>query len=202
MNMIEKTIEDGKSFYKDFKNQIAKSKENIKNNYIKVDETNLGDNNFFAFLNEWLKDLLKIKEGDKLIDELKKNEALAKEKLQLILKDQLKEYLKLDKEMLEQKGLGELNYDKANKLLDNENFMEFTHELINNKFEKLNNFINSLQEKGKDSKQIAQTLQKQDLSIKTKDIQSLSSKTNVDMKNTQKIINEGSKIAKAVLLKK
>lgn len=202
MNMIEKTIEDGKSFYKDFKNQIAKSKENIKNNYIKVDETNLGDNNFFAFLNEWLKDLLKIKEEDKLIDELKKNEALTKEKLQLILKDQLKEYLKLDKEMLEQKGLGGLNYDKANKLLDNENFMEFTHELINNKFEKLNNFINSLQEKGKDNKQIAQTLQKQDLSIKTKDIQSLSSKTSVDMKNTQKIINEGIKIAKAVLLKR
>ncbi|ELE7459416.1 hypothetical protein RB912_001848, partial [Campylobacter upsaliensis] len=135
-------------------------------------------------------------------DELKKNEALTKEKLQLILKDQLKEYLRLDKEMLEQKGLGELNYDKANKLLDNENFMEFTHELINNKFEKLNNFINSLQEKGKDSKQIAQTLQKQDLSIKTKDIQSLSSKTSVDMKNTQKIINEGAKIAKAVLSKR
>ncbi|MCR2098752.1 hypothetical protein [Campylobacter upsaliensis] len=202
MNMIEKTIEDGKSFYKDFKNQIAKSKENIKNNYIKVDETNLGDNNFFAFLNEWLKDLLKIKEEDKLIDELKKNEALTKEKLQLILKDQLKEYLKLDKEILKEKGLEHLDYDKANKLLDNENFMEFTHELIDDKIKKLNKFAKTLQEKGKDSTQITQTLQKQDLSIKTKDIQNLSAKTSNDIKNTQKIINDGVKIAKATLLKR
>lgn len=203
MSIVGKAIDGGNNIYKNFKNQMAKSRENIKNNYIKADETNLGDNNFFAFLDEWLKDLMKVKEENSLIDELKKNEALTKEKFQVILKDQLREYMKLDKDILKAKGLENLDYDKANKLLDNDNFMEFTSELLNNKFEKLNKFAETLKEKGKDAKQITETLQKQDLSIKAKDIQSLSAKAGNVMKdkNTQKAIAEGINIVRKVIMK-
>lgn len=191
-------------FYKKFKESMDKTKERLNNNHLKLDENNLGDNNFFAFLNEWLKDLMKIKEENSLIKELKENETLTKERLQILLKDSLKEYLKMDKEILEQKGLKGLDYEKINKLLDDKNFMDFTHELINDKFNKLKKFANSLKEQGKDSKTINDALKNQDLGIKAKDIQSMSAKASsaIKDKDTQKIVGEAIKIARAVILKK
>lgn len=192
------------SFYKKFKESIEQSRERISNNHLKLDENNLGDNNFFAFLNEWLKDLMRYKEENDLIKELKENEALTREKLQLLLKDSLKEYMRLDKEILEQKGLAGLDYEKANKLLSDENFMDFSYELISNKLEKLKEFANTLKEKGKNDKEINEILKKQDLNIKAKDIQSMSAKAGNMMKDkdTQKIVTEAVKIARAVILKK
>ncbi|MCR2112193.1 hypothetical protein [Campylobacter upsaliensis] len=192
-----------KSIYRIFLEKCERAVFNLKQNKIDINDNDCyADKTIFAFLADLLRGDKEANLKNILIRQLQENETLSKEKLQLILKDQLKEYLKLDKEILKEKGLEHLDYDKANKLLDNENFMEFTHELIDDKIKKLNKFAKTLQEKGKDSTQITQTLQKQDLSIKTKDIQNLSAKTSNDIKNTQKIINDGVKIAKATLLKR
>lgn len=192
-----------KSIYRIFLEKCERAIFNLKQNKIDINDNDCyADKTIFAFLADLLRGDKEANLKNILIRQLQENETLSKEKLQLILKDQLKEYLKLDKEILKEKGLEHLDYDKANKLLDNENFMEFTHELIDDKIKKLNKFAKTLQEKGKDSTQITQTLQKQDLSIKTKDIQNLSAKTSNDIKNTQKIINDGVKIAKATLLKR
>ena len=192
-----------KSIYRIFLEKCERAVFNLKQNKIDINDNDCyADKTIFAFLADLLRGDKEANLKNILIRQLQENETLSKEKLQLILKDQLKEYLKLDKEILKEKGLEHLDYDKANKLLDNENFMEFTHELIDDKIKKLNKFAKALQEKGKDSTQITQTLQKQDLSIKTKDIQNLSAKTSNDIKNTQKIINDGVKIAKATLLKR
>ncbi|EOE5692891.1 hypothetical protein ACKJV2_001314 [Campylobacter upsaliensis] len=192
-----------KSIYRIFLEKCERAVFSLKQNKIDINDNDCyADKTIFAFLADLLRGDKEANLKNILIRQLQENETLSKKKLQLILKDQLKEYLKLDKEILKEKGLEHLDYDKANKLLDNENFMEFTHELIDDKIKKLNKFAKTLQEKGKDSTQIAQTLQKQDLSIKTKDIQNLSAKTSNDIKNTQKIINDGVKIAKATLLKR
>ncbi|MCR2108507.1 hypothetical protein CUPS4066_07295 [Campylobacter upsaliensis] len=192
-----------KSIYRIFLEKCERAVFNLKQNKIDINDNDCyADKTIFAFLADLLRGDKEANLKNILIRQLQENETLSKEKLQLILKDQLKEYLKLDKEILKEKGLEHLDYDRANKLLDNENFMEFTHELIDDKIKKLNKFAKTLQEKGKDSTQITQTLQKQDLSIKTKDIQNLSAKTSNDIKNTQKIINDGVKIAKATLLKR
>lgn len=192
-----------KSIYKIFLEKCERATFNLKQNKIDINDNDCyADKTIFAFLADLLRGDKEANLKNILIRQLQENETLTKEKLQLILKDQLKEYMQLDKEILKEKGLEHLDYDKANKLLDNKNFIEFMHELIDGKIKKLDKFVKTLQEKGKDNTQIEQILQKQDLSIKTKDIQNLSAKTSDDMKNTQKIINEGVKIAKAALLKR
>lgn len=192
-----------KSIYKIFLEKCERATFNLKQNKIDINDNDCyADKTIFAFLADLLRGDKEANLKNILIRQLQENETLTKEKLQLILKDQLKEYMQLDKEILKEKGLEHLDYDKANKLLDNKNFIEFMRELIDGKIKKLDKFVKTLQEKGKDNTQIEQILQKQDLSIKTKDIQNLSAKTSDDMKNTQKIINEGVKIAKAALLKR
>ena len=193
-----------KSFYKNFLEKCERARFNLNQNKIDINENDsYADKTIFAFLAELLRNDQEANLKNILIREVQENEALTKEKFQVILKDQLREYMKLDKDILKAKGLENLDYDKANKLLDNDNFMEFTSELLNNKFEKLNKFAETLKEKGKDAKQITETLQKQDLSIKAKDIQSLSAKAGNVMKdkNTQKAIAEGINIVRKVIMK-
>ncbi|QBL12746.1 hypothetical protein [Campylobacter helveticus] len=193
-----------KSFYKNFLEKCERARFNLNQNKIDINENDsYADKTIFAFLADLLRNDQEANLKNILIREVQENEALTKEKFQVILKDQLREYMKLDKDILKAKGLENLDYDKANKLLDNDNFMEFTSELLNNKFEKLNKFAETLKEKGKDAKQITETLQKQDLSIKAKDIQSLSAKAGNVMKdkNTQKAIAEGVNIVRKVIMK-
>lgn len=193
-----------KSFYKNFLEKCERARFNLNQNKIDINENDsYADKTIFAFLADLLRNDQEANLKNILIREVQENEALTKEKFQVILKDQLREYMKLDKDILKAKGLENLDYDKANKLLDNDNFMEFTSELLNNKFEKLNKFAGTLKEKGKDAKQITETLQKQDLSIKAKDIQSLSAKAGNVMKdkNTQKAIAEGVNIVRKVIMK-
>ncbi|MCR2062553.1 hypothetical protein [Campylobacter helveticus] len=193
-----------KSFYKNFLEKCERARFNLNQNKIDINENDsYADKTIFAFLADLLRNDQEANLKNILIREVQENEALTKEKFQVILKDQLREYMKLDKDILKAKGLENLDYDKANKLLDNDNFMEFTSELLNNKFEKLNKFAETLKEKGKDAKQITETLQKQDLSIKAKDIQSLSAKAGNVMKdkNTQKAIAEGINIVRKVIMK-
>ena len=167
-----------KSIYRIFLEKCERAVFNLKQNKIDINDNDCyADKTIFAFLADLLRGDKEANLKNILIRQLQENETLSKEKLQLILKDQLKEYLKLDKEILKDS-------------------IDLIH------IEKLNKFAKTLQEKGKDSTQITQTLQKQDLSIKTKDIQNLSAKTSNDIKNTQKIINDGVKIAKATLLKR
>ncbi|ARE81437.1 hypothetical protein [Campylobacter helveticus] len=193
-----------KSFYKNFLEKCERARFNLNQNKIDINENDsYADKTIFAFLADLLRNDQEANLKNILIREVQENEALTKEKFQVILKDQLREYMKLDKDILKAKGLENLDYDKANKLLDNDNFMEFTSELLNNKFEKLNKFAETLKEKGKEAKQITETLQKQDLSIKAKDIQSLSAKASNVMKdkNTQKAIAEGVNIVRKVIMK-
>lgn len=188
-----------KTFYRNFLEKCERATLNLEQNKIAINESDsYADKTFFAFLADLLKGNTNMKLQNILRRELEENEELTKEKLQLVLKDQLKEYMKLDKEILEQKGLAKLDYEQTNKLLDNENFMEFAHELISNKLEKFKNFIDTLKEKGKDIEQIDKTLAKQDFSIKVKDIQSLNAKANSVVKNKQEAVN----IVKTLVLKK
>lgn len=177
------------NFYSKFRNSLNETRKKIEKNRINMGENDiLAEKTLFAFLNEWLKDLLKIDEENILIDKLKENETLTKEKLQLLLKDGLKEYLKLDKEILKQKGLAKLDYEKTNKLLNDKNFMDFTHELIDNKLSKLKKFANELKEQGKSEEEIKEILKNKNLSIKTEDIQELNSKDdNLTKQNNEKI---------------
>lgn len=126
------------SIFEKCKNKLEKIGKDldIQKEKINLDENLLGDNNFFKFLNDLLNNLLKDFDDKKnLINELKENEKLSKEKLLTHLTNELEKNVNLNKEQKE----------RINQNLGNEYVQNFTYNLINKKIndsekQKENNF--------------------------------------------------------------
>ncbi|MBX7491211.1 hypothetical protein [Helicobacter turcicus] len=133
------------------KTNIFSTTKNICNNInkkLQENKTKVGnddilvENNFLLFLQEWIKDLLKSKNNKKqeLLDALKTNNALSKEKLFTELTNSLEENQSLSKETKEQ----------ISKNLSNKHIQNFTFSLINHKLKQNENANTKLEINTKD----------------------------------------------------
>lgn len=122
--------------FQEFKKASERSKETLRQNKIDINENDAYvEKGFFAFLS----DLLKFKQIDikrnELIKELWKNEELTKENLSQLLIKELDKYSRLHKDILEEKNLDKVDFEKIKKNLSNEKISELSYYLLKEKME-------------------------------------------------------------------
>ncbi|RDU60378.1 hypothetical protein [Helicobacter sp. MIT 14-3879] len=122
---------DISNLYKNFSEKCKKISFDLEQNKIDInDNDSLGDKTFFAFLADLLKAFKKEGLNGELINELKQNENLTKEKLNRFLKEELQNNTFLSKQ----------EKIKVAKLLNSNLSNDLTIELIENKFREINDF--------------------------------------------------------------
>ncbi|EAL1140847.1 hypothetical protein QTF06_001519 [Campylobacter jejuni] len=144
------------SRFKEYKSKADNATYILKQNRIDInDNDTYVEKGFFAFL----ADLLQIKkmnlDSDNLISELWKNEKLSRESLANHLKEELNKYSNLEKEVLKEKGLENVNFEKIAKNLENEKIINLTSQILENKikdFKKENPNIENIANIENDSK--------------------------------------------------
>lgn len=146
------------SRFKEIKNKFRELSFDLEQNKIDINENDaLADKAFFAFLADLLKCFKKDKHSA-LMDELKENENLTRERLEKLIKVELENNESLSKEQKE----------KIGKIIDAD---KDCIDIVGNKFKEVNDFIKKAQEIGMDKESIANKLK--DISFSAKDIQKI-----------------------------
>lgn len=158
--------------FKNIKNKFREMSLDLEQNKIDINENDaLADKTFFAFLADLLKCFKKDKHSD-LMDELKENENLTRERLEKLIKVELENNESLSKEQKE----------KIGKIIDAD---KDCIDIIGDKFKEVNDFIKKAKEIGIDKESIANKLK--EISFSAKDIQKITaSNSDSTIKDTAK----------------
>lgn len=188
MNIKEIVAEGVNKFnnkYKEFSKKCKRISFDLEQNKIDINNDNsLADKTFFAFLADLLKAFKKDKHSE-LMDELKENENLTREKLNAVLKIELENNDSLSKEQKE----------SVNKVLNADN--DFCVEIVGNKFKEINDFLGKAKELGMDKISIQSKLD--DFAFSAKDVQKI---TTQNLQNSmQNIVKDVAKNAVKAVLK-
>ncbi|CAD7289508.1 hypothetical protein LMG7974_01585 [Campylobacter majalis] len=186
-NQNNPALQAGKKLANSTKNIFSTFSENCKSIMANLDQQKIGvhnddtlnDKTLFAFLADLLKSFKDNR--NELLKELARNEELSKDKLDLILKEELKK----------NEFLSEENKKNIEEFLNSELGGDITKELVVDKVKQIENFKREAQERGIPKDEIEQKLQDPRFSIRPSDI------ARVDVKNP-KIKEELQKVEQAV----
>lgn len=166
----------------EFSKKCKKISFDLEQNKIDINnDDSLADKTFFAFLADLLKAFKKDKHNE-LMDELKDNENLTKDKLSKLLKIELENNDFLSKEEKE-------NVDKFLNVNNG-----FCVEIVGSKFKEINDFLGKAKELRMDEKSIKRKLD--DFTFSAKDVQILTAQSSKDsMQNIQDAAKNAIKVA-------
>lgn len=146
------------SVFKNIKNKFRDLSFDLEQNKIDINSDDaLADKTFFAFLADLLKCFKKDKHST-LMDELKENENLTRERLEKLIKVELENNESLSKEQKE----------KIGKIIEAD---KDCIDIVGNKFKEINDFIKEAQKSGMDKESIANKVN--GISFSPKDIQKI-----------------------------
>ncbi|QKG30285.1 hypothetical protein [Campylobacter sp. RM16187] len=187
MQIVKKTATGTKNIFSAFSENCKNVMANLDQKKIDVNVSDsINDKTLFAFL----ADILKSFKGEKneLLKELKRNEELTKQKLDLVLKEELRENNFLTAE----------NKKNIERFLDTQVGSEITNEILAKKITQINNFTEEAQKRGMPQADIQNKLDDPRFSIRPSDVVSI----DLQNKAVKDTVSQASELVKKAVLKK
>lgn len=184
-NSISKTLNGTKNIFKNFSDNCKNVMKNLEQKKIDINnDDSINDKTFFAFLADILKSFKD--EKNDLLKELKNNEKLTKEKLDLCLKEELKT----------NNFLSDKNKENIEKFINTQVGNEITNEILAKKISQINDFTNEAYKRDMPQDEIRKKLDDPRFSIKSNDIASINLNDKIIKNDTMTIRKTAKNITK------